>query len=107
MPEGDRRGNAGGGAVSDIADANRQRKVIAMVAVIDARFHRQNPNLDAFDQAGRIALAATAWSDAVWLKIAQDAGYKSKKTPGPTTRDLIREVYQGRAAAPLAARNAS
>jgi hypothetical protein len=93
--------------VSDIADANRQRKVIAMVAVIDARFHRQNPTLDAFDQAGRIWLKAAEWSDAVWLKIAQDAGYKSKKTPGPTTRALVREIYESRAKAPLAKLEAS
>ncbi len=93
--------------MSEIADANRQRKVIAMVAVIDARFHAQNPTLDAFDQAGRIWLATASWSDAVWLQVAQRAGFKSKKTPGPTTRSLVRDVYEGRARAPLARERAS
>lgn len=93
--------------MSDIADANRKRKVIAMVAVIDARFHRQNPKLDAFDQAGRIWLKSAEWSDDVWLKVAQRAGYKSKKTPGPDTRRLVREIYEGRSKAPLAKRAAS
>lgn len=73
-----------------------------MVAVIDADFRRQNPNVDAFDQAGRIWLATASWSDAVWLKIAQRAGFKSKKTPGPTTRGLVREIYEARSKAPLA-----
>jgi hypothetical protein len=93
--------------VNEIADANRQRKVIAMVAVIDARFHRQNPNLDAFDQAGRIWLATASWPDDVWLKVAQRAGFKSKKTPGPTTRALVREIYEARSKAPLAKLEAS
>jgi hypothetical protein len=96
-----------GGVVNEIAEASRQRKVIAMVAAIDARFHRQNPKLDAFDQAGRIWLAAADWSDDVWLKLAQAAGYKSKKTPGPDTRRLVREIYEGRSKAPLAKRAAS
>lgn len=89
---------------SPIAVANRRIKVLAMVAEIDRVFVKQNPHVDPYDQAGRIALATRAWSDAVWLQVAQNAGYKSRRPPGETTRTLVREVYEGRAQAPLAAR---
>jgi hypothetical protein len=34
-------------------------------------------------------------------KCLQDAGYKSAKTPGPTTRAMFVDVYRGRSKAPL------
>ena len=88
-------------AESPIATQNRLQKAIAMVATIDRNFVKQHPTVDPFDQAGRIWLASASWSDAVWLQIAQSAGYKSKKTPGETTRKLVREVYEGRDKAPV------
>lgn len=90
-----------------LAVKNRRQKVLAMVAVIDANFLRQNPKLDPYDQAGRIALASRTWSDKVWHQIAIDAGFQSKKVPGDETRKLVREVYEGRSKAPLASREAS
>lgn len=85
-----------------LAIANRRLKVLAMVEVIDRSFVKQNPHVDPYDQAARIALASKSWSDAVWLQIAKNAGYKSDKTPGKKSRDLVREIYEGRATAPLA-----
>ena len=92
---------------SPIAVANRRLKVLAMVAVIDRNFVKQNPSVDPYDQAGRIWQASRGWSDDVWLTIAQKAGYKSKKPPGDKTRALVREIYEGRAAAPTSRQVAS
>jgi hypothetical protein len=83
----------------DHATINRQKKSLAMVAVIDANALRQN--VSPFDQAGRILLASLGWSDAVWHQIALDAGYPSKVPPRDTTREMIRVIYRGRAAAPV------
>lgn len=94
-------------AESPIATRNRLQKVIAMVAEIDRNFVKQNPRVDPFDQAGRIWQASRAWSDKVWLQIAQNAGYKSKKPPGDKTRELVREIYESRAKAPVSTARAS
>lgn len=93
--------------MTDIITRKRQQKALAMVAEIDAQFHRQFPRLDAHDQAGRILLASQAWTDDMWLRIAQRAGYVSKKTPGPTTRGLVADIYRGRATAPIQQQRAS
>lgn len=89
------------------ADRERRKKAIEMVAAVDRNFMKQRPHVDPYDQAGLILLASHNWSDDVWLTIAKNAGYKSDKTPGPETRRLIREVYEGRAKAPLQRRAAS
>jgi hypothetical protein len=94
-------------SANHFADRERRKKVIAMVAALDRNFVKQNPRVDPHDQAGRILLASHKWSDAVWLLIAKNAGYKREKTPGKETRRLVREVYEGRATAPLQRRNAS
>jgi len=86
---------------------NRRKKVLAMVEVIDRAALRQDPPLNPFDQAGRIWQAARDWSDAVWLQIAKQAGFKSDRTPGPETRAMLREVYEGRAKAPVSNSRAS
>lgn len=83
----------------DHATINRQKKTLAMIAVIDANALRQN--VSPFDQAGRILLASLGWPDKVWHQIALDAGYTSKVPPRDTTREMIRCVYRGRAAAPI------
>jgi hypothetical protein len=90
-----------------IAIAKRREKVFAMVAVIDRNFIKQHPTVDPYDQAGRIWQASVSWNDKVWLQIAKSAGYKSDRTPGPETRTLVREIYEGRSKAPLASREAS
>lgn len=89
------------------ATANRRKKVIAMVGVIDKNALAQKPQVNPFDQAGRIWQAARDWSDAVWLTIAKSAGFKSDRTPGPETRAMVREVYESRAKAPLSNQVAS
>lgn len=86
--------------MTDFAAVSRQRKVLAMVAVIDADAVEKK-RISPFDQAGRIWLASRDWSDATWLQIAKSAGYKSEKTPGQGTRAMVREVYEGRAKAPV------
>ncbi len=93
--------------MTDFADRNRRLKALDMVAVIDRAALNQKPPVNPHDQAARLLLASKKWSDAVWLKIAKDAGYKSDKTPGPTTRKLVQDVYRGRATAPLENRQAS
>ncbi len=93
--------------MADIATINRQRKALAMAAVIDRNALRQDPPVDPYDQAGRIWLASRGWSDAVWLQIAKSAGFKSDKTPGPRTRAFVREIYEGRAKEPVQRRRAS
>jgi hypothetical protein len=85
---------------SQFAITNRRLKVLAMVETIDRNVVKQGKC--PYDQAGRIWIAARDWSDAIWLKIAQDAGYKRKKTPGPETRRLVREIYEARSKADLA-----
>lgn len=75
---------------SPIATENRRRKALAMVAVIDAQFRKQFPRLD--DR---------------WYRIASLAGFPRKKVIGEETRKLVREVYEGRAAAPVERRAAS
>lgn len=91
----------------DHATINRQKKSLDMVAAIDRAALRQNPPVDPFDQAGKILLAMKSWSDDVWHTVAKNAGYTSKKTPGPTTREMVRAVYTGRATAPVQHRRAS
>lgn len=81
------------------ATVNRQRKAIAMVAALDRNAIAQD--ISPFDQAGKILLASLDWSDEVWHRIAKNAGFASKKTPGPETRDLVRDVYRSRAKAPI------
>lgn len=88
--------------MADIATRNRQEKAMAIVGAIDDQFQRQFPQLCPFDQSGRLLLVSHEWTDAHWLKLAQQAGYRSKKTPGPTTRGMVREILKGRATAPLA-----
>lgn len=83
----------------DHATINRQKKTLAMIAVIDANALRQN--VSPFDQAGRILLASLSWPDKVWHQIAIDAGYASKVPPRDTTREMVRAIYRGRAAAPV------
>ena len=87
------------------ATINRQRKALAMVAVIDANASRQG--VQPHDQAGRILLASKSWSDAIWHQIARDAGYKSKVPPRETTREMVAAIYRGRATAPVENRRAS
>jgi hypothetical protein len=86
-------------------------KAIAMAAVIDSNFIRQNPRLDPFDQAARIRLASFAWSDEVWEAIGASAlkpnGERYEHKPiSEETRAMIREIYEGRSKAPLAQRRA-
>lgn len=95
------------GSDNHFADRERRKKAVDMVAEIDRVFVKQNPRVDPYDQAGRILLASHGWSDAVWLQIAMNAGYKSKDTPGPDTRKLVRQVYEGRATAKIQRRSAS
>lgn len=90
----------------DWANVNRQKKVLAMVALFDALFVERYPNLDPYDQAGRIADATREWTDEHWHQLAKRAGYTSTKPPGETTRAMFVEVYRGRSRAPLAARSA-
>lgn len=85
---------------AEIAVANRRLKALAMVEAIDRSALKQKPPLNPYDDAGKILIASFGWSDDVWLKIAQNAGYKSKKTPGPKSRKLVREIYEGRANEP-------
>lgn len=90
----------------------RQAKALAMACVIDANFRRQFPDLDVFDQAGRILLASWDWTDEQWERIGETAlkpnGQPYERKPiSRETRKLVREIYDGRAKAPLAARNAS
>jgi hypothetical protein len=86
---------------------NRRIKALDMASVIDRNALAQQPPIDPYDQAGRIWLASTGWSDEVWLGIAKRAGYKSDKTPGASTRKLVREIYEGRAKAPVSNQVAS
>lgn len=88
-------------AANPFAVANRRKKAVAMVEVIDRNALAQEPSINPFDQAGRILLASREWSDEVWLAIAKRAGFKRDRTPGPDTRELVREVYRGRAQAPV------
>lgn len=83
----------------------RQAKALAMVAVIDSDAI-QKSKLDPFDQAGRILLASLDWPDRVWERIGERAGYK-RKAISALTREEVRNVYRGRAKAPLARRAAS
>lgn len=87
--------------MTDFATRNRWLKATAMVRAIDDQFRKQLPNLCAIDQSGRILLASHGWTDDHWLQIAQNAGYKSKVTPGPTTRGYVRDALRGRAMAPV------
>ncbi len=87
-------------AESHFAITNRRLKVLAMVEVIDRNVIKQGKC--PYDQAGKIWLAARDWPDALWLGIAQKAGYKRKTPPGPKTRELVREVYEARSKADLA-----
>lgn len=85
-------------AMAPHAIAARARKVLGMVAVIDANAREQG--LDCYDQAGRILLAASTWSDATWLAIARK--YNENATePSELTRDAVKAVYRGRATRPL------
>jgi hypothetical protein len=83
----------------DYATINRQRKAIDMVAALDRNAVKQG--ISPFDQAGRILAASLGWTDDEWHRIAKNAGYTSKKTPGPETRSLVRDVYRSRAQAPV------
>lgn len=90
----------------DFAQAGRFKKALAMVAVIDEAALKQRPKVSPFDQAGRILLASLEWTDAVWETIGVKAGYKPKPI-SETTRDLVRDVYRGRATAPVSRSRAS
>ncbi len=92
-----------------LAVKGRREKALAMTVVIDANFRRQFPNLDPFDQALRIRDASFAWSDSTWADIGENAlkpngEHYERKDISPDTRALVREIYEGRAKAPLAAR---
>lgn len=92
-----------------LAVKGRREKALAMAVVIDANFIRQFPKLDPFDQAFRIRDASFTWSDSTWEAIGENAlkpngEHYERKDISPETRALVREIYEGRAKAPLAAR---
>lgn len=83
----------------------RRAKALAMAVVIDGNALRQN--LSPFDQAGRILLASFEWSDGVWEAIGERAlkpngEYYERKAISDETREMVRDIYRGRARAPLA-----
>lgn len=89
------------------ADAGRARFVLKMVEVIDRNALAQEPPINPFDQAGRIALAALGWNDLTWKTIARRANPKRSKAPSAESRRMLIEVYRGRSRAPLAQQEAS
>jgi hypothetical protein len=84
---------------SPFESMGRQRKVIAMVEVIDR--NALNNGINPYDQAGRILLAARDWEEKTWRSIALRANPKSKKPPSDKTRAMVISVYRDRATAPL------
>lgn len=89
------------------ADAGRARFVLKMVEVIDRNALAQQPPINPFDQAGRIALAALGWDERTWKSIGRRANPKRSKPPSAESRRMLIEVYRGRARAPLEQREAS
>jgi hypothetical protein len=89
------------------ADAGRARFVLKMVEVIDRNALAQEPPINPFDQAGRIALAALGWDERTWKSIARRANPKRSKPPSPESRRMLIEVYRGRSRAPLTQKVAS
>lgn len=85
----------------------RQRFVLKMVEVIDRNALAQDPPINPYDQAGRIVLAALGWDDLVWKTIARRANPKRSKSPSAKSRQMLIDVYRGRATAPIAHREAS
>lgn len=76
--------------------AARAKKVLAMVQVLDQQMLRQKRN--PYDQAGLVVLASLGWVEGVWLVLAHKAGVNP---PSDTTKEALRDVYRGRAKAPL------
>lgn len=92
-----------------LAVKGRREKALAMAVVIDANFIRQFPHLDPYDQALRIRDASFTWADSKWEDIGENAinpkgEHYERKAISPETRQLVREIYEGRAKAPLAKR---
>jgi hypothetical protein len=92
-----------------LAVKGRREKALAMTSVIDGNFRRQFKHLDPYDQALRIRDASFTWSDSTWEDIGENAlkpngEHYERKPISPETRQLVREVYEGRAKAPLAQR---
>jgi len=92
------------------AIAGRQQKALAMAVVIDA--NAVNQGLSPFDQAGRILLASADWSDAIWEGIGERArkpnGERYERKPvSEETRAMVRDIYRGRAQAPVSKARAS
>lgn len=93
-----------------LAVQGRQLKALAMCAVIDANAIRQG--IQPFDQAGRILLASDGWNDKTWEDIGENATkpngeHYERKAISPETRALVRDIYRGRATAPVDHRVAS
>jgi len=80
------------------ARAGRMRKAIAMVGFIDQKALAKD--LSPYDQAGRILLATHEWDDETWKTIGVGAGYEPKPV-SEATREMVRDVYRGRARAPV------
>ena len=74
----------------------RAKKVRAMVEIIDQQMLRQKRN--PYDQAGLVVLASLGWIEAVWLAIAHKAGVTP---PSQETKEAFRDVFRGRATAPI------
>lgn len=91
---------------SPIAVLGRQRKALAMAAVIDRNALEQQPPINPYDQAARILMASWGWSDEVWERIGERAGFE-RKAISEEQRQLVREIYAGRAKAPVTQQVAS
>lgn len=95
-----------------LAVKGRREKALAMAAVIDANFSRQFPELDPLssNDAKRIHVASFTWSDAQWESIGENAinpkgQHYERKAISDETRELVREIFEGRMSEP--ARRAS
>lgn len=92
------------------AVAGRQRKALAMAVVIDRSAVAQG--LSPFDQAARIVIKSYEWSDRVWEDIGERAlkpngEHYERKEISQETRETVRQIYRGRAQAPVNRRAAS
>lgn len=76
----------------DWASENRARKVAAIVAHVDNG--GGPPGVDPYAGAEDVARWLRELTDEEWLTLAQAAGFKSKKVPGPRTQGAVIEKFE-------------